>query len=129
MTKKRICPVCQLSLQEVQFYRQKVDRCPQCNGIYFDAGELESILQLIDCFNHTHLDEEDIQNLSEIETLRYVCCPCDQQMMEKQEVGDIVIDICPQCQGIWLDNREISALKLIESHIKYYLNLYIKLGN
>ncbi|MEK7482800.1 MAG: zf-TFIIB domain-containing protein [Planctomycetota bacterium] len=127
---QRLCPVCHLELQETQLYLQTVDRCSQCNGIYFDTGELESIVKIVDIFNHIHLSEDDIDPISAIEKKRILKCPQDQSIMIKEEIGeDIVIDLCEQCQGIWLDDHEITALKRIETHISNYLNLYIKLGS
>ncbi len=43
----RDCPRCRLSLAEVPFLRPdlKVDRCPECEGYWFDAGELDKALE------------------------------------------------------------------------------------
>lgn len=127
---QRLCPACHIPLTETLLHRQTVDRCHQCNGIFFDAGELESILQIVDIFNHIHLSEDDIDPIPDIEKKRILQCPEDQSTMIKEEIGEnIVIDLCEQCQGIWLDDHEITALKRIETHIRNYLNLYIKLGS
>ena len=43
----RSCPRCYVDLGEVPFLHQnlKVDRCPECEGYWFDSGELEKALQ------------------------------------------------------------------------------------
>jgi heat shock protein HtpX len=43
----RDCPRCRLSLLEVPFLRDdlKVDRCPECEGYWFDAGELNKAIE------------------------------------------------------------------------------------
>ena len=43
----RDCPRCRLSLVEVPFLRGdlKVDRCPECEGYWFDAGELNKAIE------------------------------------------------------------------------------------
>ena len=43
----RDCPRCRLSLLEVPFLRDdlKVDRCPDCEGYWFDAGELNKAIE------------------------------------------------------------------------------------
>lgn len=38
------CPKCGQDLQEERYHRIKVDRCAACGGIWFDAGEAESLL-------------------------------------------------------------------------------------
>lgn len=35
------CPKCGADMQEVTMESVKVDRCGECHGVYFDAGELE----------------------------------------------------------------------------------------
>jgi hypothetical protein len=37
------CPKCGGDLAEVEFHTVRIDRCPDCNGIWLDAGELEAI--------------------------------------------------------------------------------------
>ena len=38
------CPKCGFDLQEIEFKKIKIDKCNECDGIWFDKGEL---LQLI----------------------------------------------------------------------------------
>jgi uncharacterized protein len=38
------CPKCGESLQEERYHGIEVDRCTGCRGIWFDAGEAESLL-------------------------------------------------------------------------------------
>ncbi len=37
------CPKCGGRLQEIDFHGIKIDRCPDCNGIWLDKGEMELI--------------------------------------------------------------------------------------
>ena len=37
-------------------------------------------------------------------------CPRDGKLMDKKVINDVVIDICPKCKGIWLDDDEINKL-------------------
>ncbi len=66
----RSCPVCSVSLEEVQMHDEMVDRCPDCNGIYFDKGELESIVGLVAMMNSVKLSEEDIDTIEPEEQKR-----------------------------------------------------------
>ena len=39
------CPKCGANMSETDLHGIKVDRCGQCQGVYFDQGELELLLQ------------------------------------------------------------------------------------
>lgn len=40
------CPKCGMELIEIDYKGIKVDRCSECEGIWLDAGELESVSKL-----------------------------------------------------------------------------------
>ncbi len=40
------CPKCGMDLIEVDYKTLKVDRCSACDGVWLDAGELESVVKL-----------------------------------------------------------------------------------
>jgi len=40
------CPKCGMELIEIDYKGVKVDKCSECDGIWLDAGELESISKL-----------------------------------------------------------------------------------
>ncbi|MGE5699990.1 MAG: zf-TFIIB domain-containing protein [Deltaproteobacteria bacterium] len=40
------CPKCGSELIEVDYKTLKVDRCSSCDGVWLDAGELESAMKL-----------------------------------------------------------------------------------
>ncbi|HOU54184.1 MAG TPA: zf-TFIIB domain-containing protein [Myxococcota bacterium] len=124
----RLCPVCQVPMQTVVQHRQEVDQCPRCGGRFYDAGELESMLQLVRCFEEVSLDEPDVESIPDEEVRRVETCPVDGAVMEPQDIAGIVIDRCPRCQGLWLDRGEVVALKIAEDGIRQHLNLYLRLG-
>lgn len=38
-------------------------------------------------------------------------CPvCDDVKMREVQKGDILIDVCPSCKGVWLDRGELDKL-------------------
>ncbi len=39
------CPKCGASLHTEAFHGVQIDRCPDCHGMWFDAGEIELILK------------------------------------------------------------------------------------
>lgn len=40
------CPRCSTPLVEREFQNVKLDACPKCKGVWFDAGELEMVMLL-----------------------------------------------------------------------------------
>jgi Zn finger protein HypA/HybF involved in hydrogenase expression len=40
------CPKCGMELIEIDYKGIKVDKCSECEGVWLDAGELESISSL-----------------------------------------------------------------------------------
>ena len=39
------CPKCGMDMKTIELHGVSVDQCPSCGGIYFDAGEVEQLLQ------------------------------------------------------------------------------------
>jgi hypothetical protein len=37
------CPKCGARLRETDFHHIKIDKCPECGGIWFDGGEIEML--------------------------------------------------------------------------------------
>ena len=125
---KRSCPVCGIGLLEVWLHRQQVDRCSNCKGTFFDFEELGSIISLVEMYRSVELpDEQEIETLPPIKRHEY-SCPVDGTQMERKDYGNIAVDVCGECKGVWLDDGELFSLKTTENHIKENLNLYIELG-
>jgi DnaJ-class molecular chaperone len=38
-------------------------------------------------------------------------CPVDRTVMHKEHSGEIILDRCPVCQGVWFDASELETLK------------------
>ncbi len=52
-------------------------------------------------------------------------CPACQTVMREREKENVIVDICPNCRGMWLDHGELEKLVEIESersgkYRKYY---------
>ncbi len=55
--------------------------------------------------------ERDIKTRLEADAEEKRPCPLDRATMEKEVVGDIVIDRCPTCKGVWLDGGELEQIR------------------
>jgi uncharacterized protein with PIN domain len=40
------CPKCGMELREIEYRGVKVDRCFTCDGVWFDAGEVDALQKL-----------------------------------------------------------------------------------
>jgi len=83
-----------------------VDVCPKCQGIWLDKGE---IFYFTSTPQYLQLQIEAALNNSK-PSLR--CNPYTQKPLVELSLfdGDLLIDYCPETQGIWLDIGEISKL-------------------
>ena len=39
------CPKCGMNLEELELYGVTIDRCMNCNGTWFDAGEIDTMVK------------------------------------------------------------------------------------
>ncbi len=105
-----------------------MDFCQTCRGLFLDEGELDSLIELVSLCHQTPLAEAEIDAVSLEEQAREVCCPADGTPMNPKEIAGTTLDVCPVCQGIWLDGGEYSALQMAEKSIRQNLELYVRLG-
>jgi Zn-finger nucleic acid-binding protein len=124
----RTCPLCRIDLDEIDLQRELVDRCPECRGVFLDEGELGTIVKMVEIFREIDLDEADIDNIPKADLSRSLVCPADGAPMEPVDLSGVVVDICSECGGIWLDGGEMTARKLAETNLRANLSLYTRLG-
>lgn len=97
-----------------------VDRCPVCRSLWLDHGELEKIQGTVE-----RDYAEEISRLPDLVGQAYamalagalppVTCPNCSTETERREhsyCSQVLIDVCPKCRGIWLDEGEIKALEV-----------------
>ena len=104
------CPKCPTSpLVATRVQTTEVDRCKACGGIWFDNHELVPLL---------HESISDLAALRGKGTPRGVNqkhgrCPRDnaELLRVSSALGrSVILDTCPECQGIWLDGGEFDTL-------------------
>lgn len=103
------CPVDKNPMIILELNEVEIDHCLSCSGIWLDAGELELLIvdelereKIISSFL---LDEENSEK-------RYKCPVCKRKM-NKMFVGkrkELLIDKCPDNDGLWFDGGELKAL-------------------
>jgi hypothetical protein len=104
-----ICPVCKNTTVVLELEQIEIDYCASCGGIWFDAGELELLLE-------TEQERARLLNLliedSSVKEKSYRCPICSKKM-KKVFVGEekkILIDKCKKNHGLWLDKGELESV-------------------
>ncbi|MDX9999874.1 MAG: zf-TFIIB domain-containing protein [Polyangia bacterium] len=118
----------------------EVDECSVCQGRWLDRGELERIQETVERDYRKALDERpELSNLAydvsrEMSEERLHCPACGEEMarMEYARVSQVVVDVCPECRGVWLDKGELERLEMfferIQSENPMQIPWYVRLS-
>lgn len=112
------CPKCVGKLKATKIENETIDVCWVCEGIWFDDGELEKIIEA-DSKNFKKIDaareEFDGKELAkaniDLNSKKGQCPRCGELMTQSEYQKDVVIDSCPNGHGIWLDGGELQKLR------------------
>ena len=117
------CPRCRVSMDKDTHGGVVTDRCPKCQGVWYDRGELEALLfqeedQAEPAPGHATAPAEPPGSASGIGTLvvddsPYLCCPrCGKHMTRKNymRLSGIIVDVCGY-HGIYLDHGELERIR------------------
>lgn len=108
-----ICPTCKSTMIVVEHNRVELDYCTNCQGAWFDSGELELLLELMN-LESSNLFVGNILNSPEAKTAeKKRKCPICARKMRKITIGkqpEILIDVCHQGDGLWFDGGEVGQL-------------------
>lgn len=110
----RECPHCWEPLAEEQ--REvfgpdvTVDVCPECDGEFLDEGEIKRLT------GDRDLHELLTEYLAREAESELVCPACgglmDAEMIDvEDQEGEVEVDVCHDCHGIWLDDGELAKLQ------------------
>jgi len=126
------CPKCAGKLQKKTVEGIEVDSCFVCEGIWFDACELEEVIKrdskdfnFIDVGKEEYDGKEAAFLKNELDAKKSKCPRCtDGTLLVKSEYkgkNKINIDVCPKGHGVWLDGGEIEEIRkrdLVNAHDK-----------
>ena len=104
------CPACKQVMIVVEHAGIELDYCVSCQGVWFDASELELL------FDRAQLGRAGSQLLAlrtadSAEACRR--CPLCRRGMAKALIGEkpeVLIDRCPAGDGLWFDGGELGQL-------------------
>jgi Zn-finger nucleic acid-binding protein len=90
----------------------QLDVCATCAGVWFDDGELRQLSEP-DRLALIRIDEKFVAPLEKSPTTGSKKCPsCTATMEEFRYLYDspVLLDSCPACFGIWVENGELRAM-------------------
>jgi len=96
------CPACRVPTYVVEYQEIELDLCPDCGGVWFDAGELDLLLPAA----------ADAQLTPAVTAEAGRPCPLCARTMDKMNIGPgrrVLVDSCPAC-GLWFDRHEVEDL-------------------
>lgn len=108
----RKCPICSAELKQKEHQRLLLDECPQGHGIWFDRDELRKAKDNTDNdMRWLDFDPFALNNQSKFIKTNKICPTCNQPMSSlTYDQSKVQIDICPVCNGVWLDKDEIDNI-------------------
>jgi len=118
---KPICPSCkkiQLKAHADSGTGLEIDVCPKCWGMWFDGDELSRFLKS-DRLKKRFFLSEDVSSPQAIGftiSSKQRACPRCRQPMSEELYGDVSVDVCQKCRGIWLDDGELQ--RIVKSYYK-----------
>lgn len=114
----RFCPIDNHKLIKVKIEDIVIDYCPTCFGIWFDHGELETLLKRK---IHKIGGAGEVQADYGDDKLNKKCPVCDKPLIKKKYPNnDMHLDLCKHCGGIWLDGGEFAIIysDVQKNHLK-----------
>ena len=110
------CPACPSKLNQYKVFAAQIEGCPKCRGIFLDQGELQKLKDKCEKGEWQNLrwldDETDSIEKTDVRLSDRVCPKCKPQKLLTTGFGDskTLLDYCPQCHGVWLDEGEFREI-------------------
>lgn len=97
----RRCPTCGIALIPETLDGVELDACPRCHGLWFDAAELaQTAGAALEAAAQADSDFREDPLL----------CPCDGNPMLSADLEHASVQVCPACQGHWVDGISAQVL-------------------
>ncbi|MGD2145448.1 MAG: zf-TFIIB domain-containing protein [Anaerolineae bacterium] len=107
-----LCPRCEEPLGTGLIDEVEIEQCSQCDGMWFDQGELRKAKDAVEPdLNWLDLEIWRREDEYEVRSSSIACPRCDAPLaaVAYGETG-VVIDYCAHCEGTWLDGGEFERI-------------------
>lgn len=113
-----LCPACKVEMEPRTYEGVTVDRCSKCEGVWLDSGEL----RLIAAIQEKKFTQEELEAAMKAGSRKKeesaVLCPKCGVSMEKRESHDTIVDMCPEGDGVWLDQGELERIQVVRERLE-----------
>ena len=121
------CPKCRDPMETVEFGTDiSVERCTGCYGLYCKWQTLEQLRD--EWLADTVLDKGSAADGAKHNDMQDIACPeCGTAMdrVQDDEQTHITLDICSECEGVFLDAGELTDMKSVTlmDHVRRLLTM------
>jgi Zn-finger nucleic acid-binding protein len=108
-----ICPTCKHPMLVVEYQKIELDHCGNCQGVWFDAGELELMLGSVGIGETKSILNTLLQSPQVTTNEKKRKCPICRRTMKKVYISStdhVIIDTCSREDGVWFDGGEVDHL-------------------
>lgn len=110
-----LCPRCRVQMEGVVIGNSNLRECPQCEGIWADAGSLRQICEDKEKQGAvlgmaSHLPQQESVDLEQ--NIHYIPCPACQELMNRVNFANcshVIVDVCVK-HGTWFDRDELRRI-------------------
>ena len=115
------CPVCDTDLSQYSYGGQTIDVCPECQGIWFDPGELKAVAN--EMIRQDVVPDQEAKDAFHVRSEstdrdepKKLCPRCGEltEVFNYAYDSNVFLNKCQTCHGIWADQGEIE-------HVARYL--------
>ena len=85
----------------------EVDVCPKCQGVFLDKNEVQSM-------TGSHRLHEVLSKYTGLNSDVQVLCPNCGGLMSAQDAGNVRVDVCLDCFGVWMSAGELERLEAMD---------------
>lgn len=119
------CPKCDHTMEPVEFGTDiSLMRCAGCKGLFCDSGTLQMMRDqwLADTVLDTGSASEGARH-NQVMDIPCPACNTIMKRVEDMEQVHVILDVCPSCDGVFLDAGELTDLKNVTlmDHIRRLL--------
>ena len=88
----------------------EVDVCPTCHGLFLDKKEIRSLT------GSASLNRLLTKKLG-LDSDSQLLCPNCGGLMDGEDAGNVRVDVCLDCNGVWLDAGELERLAAMDDAV------------
>lgn len=109
------CPLDNVDMLDKQGDGFTYHQCPTCEGMWMRHRALRTLVQKYepdadlamprpeDAYEAFHSPEYDTNHITK--------CPLDGSDYYEHAFGSVMLDICPTCDGVWMDKGEMEKIR------------------